>query len=135
MPEMHGIRKLPTFVFYKNGQQQKQLEFSGANIPKLEEVIQQHGTPSSFLGQGGCRRKNMRIIILIDWRSTKIAPWSFIWHQVSHIELCTRWFLYAFVRWGNQLWTSKSDYTIKKFIEPTKYNRKFMFWVHVPANL
>ena len=49
---MHNIRKLPTFVFYKNGQQQKHLEFSGANIPKLEEIIQQHGTPASFSGQG-----------------------------------------------------------------------------------
>ena len=70
---MHRITKLPTFVFYKNKQQQKQLEFSqghkkpysrgklsfyttlessGANIPKLEDIVVKNAGSQSFGGEG-----------------------------------------------------------------------------------
>lgn len=52
VPDQHRITKLPTFVFYQNRQQRHELEFSGANIPRLEEVITKHAQPSSFEGAG-----------------------------------------------------------------------------------
>ena len=52
VPAQHRITKLPTFVFYQNRQQRRELEFSGANIPRVEEVVTKHATASSFAGSG-----------------------------------------------------------------------------------
>ena len=60
MAAMHKISKLPTFVFYKGGQLVPELEFSGADIAQLENIVKQHGGAgggasggtSSFGGSG-----------------------------------------------------------------------------------
>lgn len=52
VPETHGIRSLPTFVFYKNRQMQRDLQFVGANVEKLEQTVQQNIMPTTFHGSG-----------------------------------------------------------------------------------
>ena len=52
VPERHGVRSLPTFIFYKNRQRQNDLQFVGADVEKLERVVQQNIMPTTFTGSG-----------------------------------------------------------------------------------
>ena len=52
VPERHGVRSLPTFIFYKNRQMQRDLQFVGADVEKLERVVQQNIMPTTFTGSG-----------------------------------------------------------------------------------
>ena len=52
VPERHGVRSLPTFIFYKNRQEQPDLKFVGADVEKLERVVQQNIMPTTFTGSG-----------------------------------------------------------------------------------
>ena len=40
--DMHGIRALPTFVFYKGKKEIKQARFEGANMDRLRGVIEKY---------------------------------------------------------------------------------------------
>lgn len=50
--DSHGVRALPTFVFYKGGQELKEHRFEGADMTKLEGVLSKIGTVETFTGEG-----------------------------------------------------------------------------------
>ena len=50
--DMHGVRALPTFVFYKNKSELRQLRFEGANMAQLEKIVQKYGRRETFTGTG-----------------------------------------------------------------------------------
>ena len=52
VPERHGVRSLPTFIFYKNRQRQNDLQFVGADVEKLERIVEQNIMPTTFTGSG-----------------------------------------------------------------------------------
>lgn len=48
----HGVRALPTFMFYKNKKPMPELTFEGADMEKLADILNDHGVMKPFSGAG-----------------------------------------------------------------------------------
>ena len=48
--DMHMVRVLPTFVFYRNGEEIPSLRFEGADMNRLKATLERHSTTLSNTG-------------------------------------------------------------------------------------